>query len=122
MAGRLANKVCVITGTGGSMGHATALTFAREGALVVGCDVAIEPAEETVAMVQASGGQMVSLQPCRVSEPGECDRLVQLAINSFGRIDVLYNLAARPISTDWRISATRIGRRPAATRSISSFT
>jgi NAD(P)-dependent dehydrogenase (short-subunit alcohol dehydrogenase family) len=37
--GRLAGKVCVITGTGGSMGRATALTFAREGASIVGCDV-----------------------------------------------------------------------------------
>ena len=43
MAGRLADKVCVITGSGGGMGRATALTFAREGALVVGCDVAVEP-------------------------------------------------------------------------------
>jgi NAD(P)-dependent dehydrogenase (short-subunit alcohol dehydrogenase family) len=41
MSGRLAGKVCVITGTGGSMGRATALTFAREGASVVGCDVAV---------------------------------------------------------------------------------
>ena len=119
MAGRLAEKVCVITGTGGSMGRAAALTFAREGALVVGCDVAVEPAEETVALVQAAGGQMVSLQPCRVSEPDECDRLVELAIGSFGRIDVLYNLAARSrISTGWRTSATKTGRRHAATRSI----
>jgi NAD(P)-dependent dehydrogenase (short-subunit alcohol dehydrogenase family) len=47
MAGRLAGKVCVITGTGGSMGRATALTFAREGASVVGCDVAVEPAAAT---------------------------------------------------------------------------
>ena len=47
MAGRrLEGKVCIITGTGGSMGRAAALTFAREGALVVGCDVAVEPAEE----------------------------------------------------------------------------
>ena len=43
MVGRLAGKVCVITGTGGSMGRATALTFAREGASVVGCDVTVEP-------------------------------------------------------------------------------
>src|SRR5246500_5787919 len=77
------------------MGRATALTFAREGASVVGCDVAIEPAEETVAMVQAEGGQMASLQPCRVSDPAECVRLVDLAVSEFGRIDVLYNLAAR---------------------------
>ena len=95
MAGRLDGKVCVVTGTGGSMGRATALTFAREGASVVGCDLAVEPAEQTVAMVKAEGGQMVSLQPCRVSDPAECARLVDLAISEFGRIDVLYNLAAK---------------------------
>jgi NAD(P)-dependent dehydrogenase (short-subunit alcohol dehydrogenase family) len=37
----------------------------------------------------------VSLQPCRVSDPAECARLVELAIGEFGRIDVLYNLAAK---------------------------
>ena len=95
MAGRLAGKVCVVTGTGGSMGRATALTFAREGASVVGCDVAVESAEETVEMVRAAGGQMVSLQPCRLSDPAECARLVELAVSEFGRIDVLFNLAAR---------------------------
>lgn len=95
MTDRLAEKVCIVTGTGGSMGRATALAFAREGASVVGCDVAVEPAEETVAMVQAAGGRMVSLQPCRVSDPAECDRLVDLAISEFGRIDVLFNLAAK---------------------------
>ncbi len=62
MAGRLTGKVCVITGTGGSMGRAAALTFASEGASVVGCDVSVEPAEETVKMVHAAGGEMVSLQ------------------------------------------------------------
>jgi len=95
MAGRLAGKVCVITGTGGSMGRATALTFAREGALVVGCDVIAEPAAATVEMVRAAGGQMVSLHPSRISDPAECARLVELAVSEFGRIDVLYNLAAR---------------------------
>ena len=95
MAGRLAEKVCVVTGTGGSMGRATALAFAREGAIVVGCDLAVEPAEETIAMVEAVGGQMVSLQPCGLSDPADCDRLVELAISEFGRIDVLFNLAAK---------------------------
>jgi NAD(P)-dependent dehydrogenase (short-subunit alcohol dehydrogenase family) len=95
VAGRLAGKVCVVTGTGGSMGRATALTFSREGASVVGCDVAVEPAEETIALVQAGGGEMVSLQPCRLSDPSECTRLVDLAISQFGRIDVLFNLAAK---------------------------
>jgi NAD(P)-dependent dehydrogenase (short-subunit alcohol dehydrogenase family) len=95
MVGRLAGKVCVITGTGGSMGRATALTFAREGASVVGCDVLAEPAAATVELVHAAGGQMVSLHPSRISDPAECARLVDLAVTEFGRIDVLYNLAAR---------------------------
>jgi NAD(P)-dependent dehydrogenase (short-subunit alcohol dehydrogenase family) len=95
MAGRLAGKVCVVTGTGGSMGRATALTFAREGASVVGCDVTVEAAAATVDMVHEAGGEMVSLQPCLLDDPSECARLVDLAVSAFGRIDVLFNLAAR---------------------------
>jgi NAD(P)-dependent dehydrogenase (short-subunit alcohol dehydrogenase family) len=95
MSGRLSGKVCVVTGTGGSMGRATAVTFARRGALLVGCDVAVEPAEETVEVVREAGGEMVSLQPCRLSDPAECAKLVQLAVGAFARIDVLFNLAAR---------------------------
>jgi NAD(P)-dependent dehydrogenase (short-subunit alcohol dehydrogenase family) len=91
----LAGKVCVVTGTGGSMGRATALTFGREGASVVGCDVAVEPAESTVELVRAAGGEMVSLQPCRLGDPAECAKLVEFAMNEFGRIDVLFNLAGR---------------------------
>ena len=95
MQGRLEGKICVVTGTGGSMGRATALTFAREGASVVGCDVIVEAAAETVEMVHAAGGEMVSLHPCRLNDPAECARLVELAVNRFGKIDVLFNLAAR---------------------------
>ena len=95
MAWLVAGKVCVITGAGGSIGRATALTFAREGASVVGCDVTVEPAAATVEMVRAAGGQMVSLQPCLLTDPAECGELVELAVSEFGRIDVLFNLAAR---------------------------
>jgi len=77
------------------MGRATALTFAREGASVVGCDVAIEPAQDTAEMVQAAGGAMVSMQPCQLAHPADCATLVDLAIQTFGRIDVLFNLAGR---------------------------
>jgi NAD(P)-dependent dehydrogenase (short-subunit alcohol dehydrogenase family) len=109
MPGRLEGKVCVITGTGGSMGRSTALVFAREGASVVGCDLVEEPAQETVEMVRAAGGRMVSLQPLRITDAAESGRLVDLAISEFGRIDVLFNLAAKshfsPIETftdeDW---------------------
>jgi NAD(P)-dependent dehydrogenase (short-subunit alcohol dehydrogenase family) len=95
MSGRLSGKVCVVTGTGGSMGRATAVTFAREGGLLVGCDLAVECAEETAELVRAAGGEMVSMQPCRLTDPADCAKLVELAVNEFGRIDVLFNLAAR---------------------------
>src|ERR1700745_1083703 len=95
MPGRWSKKVGVITGAGGSMGRAAALAFAREGALLVGCDVAVEPAEETLQAVRAAGGEMVSLQPCRLSDPADCAKLVDLAVSEFGRIGGLYHLAAR---------------------------
>jgi NAD(P)-dependent dehydrogenase (short-subunit alcohol dehydrogenase family) len=94
MPPRLEGKVCVITGTGGSMGRESALAFAREGASVVGCDVAVEAAKDTVEMVRAAGGEMVSMHPCDLSAPADCQALVDLALNTFGRIDVLFNLAA----------------------------
>jgi NAD(P)-dependent dehydrogenase (short-subunit alcohol dehydrogenase family) len=55
----------------------------------------VEPAEETVELVKAAGGEMVSLQPCRLSYPGDCAKLVDLAVNEYGGIDVLFNLAGR---------------------------
>ena len=91
MAGRLAGRACVVTGTGGSMGRATALRFAREGALLAGCDVAVEACEKRDS--QGGRRRMVSLQPCILGDPAESARLVDLAVSEFGRIDVLFNLA-----------------------------
>ena len=91
--GRLEGKICLVTGTGGSMGRETALAFAREGASVVGCDVAVEPAQATLDAVRAAGGEIVSMQPCHLTEPGDCRTLVDLAVSTYGRIDVLFNLA-----------------------------
>src|SRR5439155_10558388 len=45
-------------------------------------------------MVHGAGGAMVSMQPCNLSQPADCDALVDLALSTFGRIDVLFNLAA----------------------------
>ena len=94
MSGRLSDKVCVITGTGGSIGRASALMFAREGALVVGCGQTVESAAETVDIVHAAGGEMVSMQPCQLTEPADCQALVDLALSAYGRVDVVFNLAA----------------------------
>jgi NAD(P)-dependent dehydrogenase (short-subunit alcohol dehydrogenase family) len=94
MSSRLSGKVCIITGTGGSMGREAALVFAREGASVVGCDLNVDAAEATVEMVRGEGGTMVSLHPCRLGTPAHCQAVVDLAVRTFSRIDVLFNNAA----------------------------
>jgi len=91
----LTGQVVFITGGAGGIGSATARRLAREGASIVGCDVAVEPAEETARMVKAAGGEMASLQPCILSDPTECKRLVDFTVAEYGRIDVLFNLAGR---------------------------
>ena len=95
MSERLSGKVCLITGTGGSVGRAAALAFAREGASVVGCGRNVAEAQATVEMVRGQGGTMVSLQPCQLTNPADCRALVDFAVRAFGRIDVLFNNAAR---------------------------
>ena len=91
MSERLLGKVCIITGTGGSIGREAALIFAREGALVVGCGLQVEDSEATVETVRAAGGTMVSLQPCDLTKPADCQGLVDFTMRTFSRIDVLFN-------------------------------
>ena len=59
--GMLDGKSALITGGGGGIGRATALVFAREGARVAVADAAEDAAQETVALVNAAGGQAMSL-------------------------------------------------------------
>jgi NAD(P)-dependent dehydrogenase (short-subunit alcohol dehydrogenase family) len=94
MAGRLSEKVCLITGSGGSMGRAAALLFASEGARVIGCDINAQSAIETVNLVKAAHGQIASLQPCDLSDAKQCRALVDFAVSTYGQIDVLFNNAA----------------------------
>jgi NAD(P)-dependent dehydrogenase (short-subunit alcohol dehydrogenase family) len=94
MTDRLKDKVCIITGTGGGMGRAAAILFAKEGARVVGCDINADTAAATLDTVRSAGGRMVSLQPCDMSVRADVDRLMELAVKSYGRVDVLYNNAS----------------------------
>src|ERR1700740_1730652 len=94
MSRRLSEKVCIITGTGGSMGRAAALAFAQENAWVAGCDVTAPAAEAPAAMVRAKGGTMSSMQPCYLTKPADCQALVDFAVGTYSRIDVLFNNAA----------------------------
>ena len=91
---RFEGKTCIVTGSGGSIGRAAALRFASEGANVVGCDISVEGSEETVRLVEAAGGKMISVHPCDLTKSAECDRLVAEAVCAFGGIDVLFNNGA----------------------------
>src|ERR1700722_1907778 len=95
MSNRLAKKVCIITGTGGSIGAAAALAFAREGALVVGTDQQAGGSDGAIAAVHDAGGAMVAFAPCDLGEPDDCRALVAFALKIHGRIDVLFNNAAK---------------------------
>jgi len=58
------------------------------------CDLTVDAAQATVDMVRAAGGTMVSLHPCHLTKPADRQPLVDFALDTFGRIDVLFNNAA----------------------------
>jgi NAD(P)-dependent dehydrogenase (short-subunit alcohol dehydrogenase family) len=89
----LQDKVVVITGAAGGLGREFALGFAAEGAKIVAADVSEAGLAETVAMVQANGGEAVAVR-VDVTQKGSTDALADSAIAHFGRIDVLVNNAA----------------------------
>ena len=94
MSGRLAGKVTLITGATGSIGRAAVLAFAREGARIVGSGLDPAATDALVAEVRAAGGEMVAMAPCDLTRPEDAQALVDLAIATYGRIDVLFNNAA----------------------------
>ena len=92
--GRLDGKRALVSGTGGGIGRATALRFAREGAYVVGCDLHRESAEETVALARADGGRMDAVAPVDLASEEGAARWVREAVALAGGIDVLVNNAS----------------------------
>jgi NAD(P)-dependent dehydrogenase (short-subunit alcohol dehydrogenase family) len=88
----LADKVAVITGGSSGIGRATALAFANEGAKVaIGARRSAE-GEETVRLVQEAGGQAVFVVT-DVRDSGQVQRLVQTAVDRWGRLDCAFNNA-----------------------------
>ena len=89
---RLENKVAIITGAGGGQGRAAALMFGKEGAKIVASDWNTQSGEETAAQVRAAGGEAIHIG-ADVSAASQVRGLIDGALESYGRIDVLYNNA-----------------------------
>ena len=101
MGTRLEGKAAIVTGAGRGIGRATAILLAEEGASVVVNDLgggvdgmgdSATPADETVQAITSAGGKAVTSHDS-VAEFDSAKAVVQKAIDSFGRIDILCHVA-----------------------------
>lgn len=101
MARALEGKVAVVTGAGQGIGREVAIQMARHGARVVVNDIGVSldgtsthgrPAEDVVNVIRSSGGEgAVSFDS--VSDWDSAHRIVETAVDTFGRIDIVVNNA-----------------------------
>lgn len=92
--GILDDKIALITGTGSGLGRVAALTFAREGARVIGCDIRADANKETVELVRRAGGSMSGIASVDLTVADEARNMVDEAAAIHGGLDVVYNNAA----------------------------
>jgi len=90
--GRLDNKVAIVTGAGSGIGRAAAILFAKEGAKVVAADWVAEGGEETVKMIKKAGNEATFIQ-VDVSQEEDVRKMIKTAVDTYGKLDVLYNNA-----------------------------
>jgi len=86
---RLKDKVALVTGAGQGMGRAIARRFAEEGAVVVALDINLDAAEQTLAGLE---GRSVA-RSLNVGDSAAVAAVVDEAVATFGRVDVLVNNA-----------------------------
>ena len=84
--------MALVTGAASGIGRASAMVFAAHGASVVVADVADESGRETVDMIEAAGGDAISI-PADVSRAQDVDRLMARAVETYGRVDYAHNNA-----------------------------
>jgi NAD(P)-dependent dehydrogenase (short-subunit alcohol dehydrogenase family) len=92
MPGMLEGKTALITGAGAGIGRAAALVFGREGARVAAADLDAQAAQDTVAMVNAIGGQAMAIS-CDVTDPAQVAAMFRDAIATYGKLDCAFNNA-----------------------------
>ncbi|MBL0122985.1 MAG: glucose 1-dehydrogenase [Betaproteobacteria bacterium] len=91
---RFHDKVCMITGGGGGIGRATALSFAHEGAQVVVTDLDVEAGAAVAQEINAAQGDGRALYlPHEVTSPAEWDSVIAAVLARYERLDVLVNNA-----------------------------
>lgn len=95
MAGRLSDRIAIITGAGSvgpgwGNGRAAAVRFAEEGAVVIACDIDLAATAETEALLQRTGARYV-IEQCDVTDSGSISAMVDRVMARFGRIDALVN-------------------------------
>ncbi|MBF6043679.1 glucose 1-dehydrogenase [Streptomyces sp. NRRL B-1677] len=90
MTARFTGKTVLVTGGGTGIGQAIALAFAREGARVVVAGRREEPLKETVAYVEAEGGEAVAIT-ADVTRSEDVRALVERTVARFGGLDVAVN-------------------------------
>ena len=88
----LSEKVALITGAGSGIGRATAIRFSREGAHVVITDVNEAGLKSVLQEIETDGGQATSVV-ADVSQRSDVQRMVDTALETYGRLDVLINNA-----------------------------
>ncbi len=89
---RFDGKVGVVTGAGSGIGRATAIGFARRGGQVVVADVNGDNAASVVAEITAAGGTALAVT-ADMTQPRDIDAMLDRAVDTYGRIDVLHNNA-----------------------------
>lgn len=92
MAGRLEDKVGLVTGGASGIGRATAMAFAREGAKVVLADLVVDAGEEVVRLINEAGGEAIFVK-CDVSKTAEVEAMINKAVETYGRLDYAFNNA-----------------------------
>lgn len=87
------NQVAIVTGSSAGIGEAAAIGMAEGGAkLVINYSKNAEAADKVVAACEAAGGEAIAVS-ADVSEDANCKKLVEAAMDKWGRLDILVNNA-----------------------------